>query len=475
MMNHLRRITSKRQNTFLTLLAALALGLVLTALAVAMLPVAETQADGPDMGYVVVVFPGEDATVRPISYTAGISRVAALRLAGWDVVAVGDTVCSIEGVGCPGATDTASCFCPDNWWANAIWNSSTGWDTSAPPFPPLANEDVVGLRWSNTAWGPPLLPAPSYTAAWKALDWLDQRQQADGGYGGPGASAETLLAVGANRLEATAWQTDNHASLFGYTTGAATAQWTDDDSLNAGAAAAGKLAVGLVGAGGPCWNQGAKRPLAYYDPASGAYSTGSAPHAWGMLGTRALSQSVPVTAVQLLKDRQFQIITIPTALDNGGWEWQPGGFGEGPDTNSTALAIQALVAAGEPVTSSAVLSGLEFLRKAQVVNGDGGFPYDPNSSLSTASDINSTAYAVQAIIAAGQNPTDVAWQNGGQTPIDFLLDNQAVDGSLPYKPGGSANQVATQQSVAALLGQGYPVAEADLADCRAWLMPVVLK
>lgn len=67
-----------------------------------------------------------------------------------------------------------------------------------------------------------------------------------------------------------------------------------------------------------CWLRTAMQPSAFYSETSGIYASGAGPRAWAILGTVALSQTVPAEAVQYLSD-----------------------------TNSTAYVFQALRAAGE--------------------------------------------------------------------------------------------------------------------------------
>jgi len=414
-----------------------------------------------DVAHVVVVFPGEQGTVRPISFTAPISRVGALRLAGWEVVADGGTVCSINGIGCP----ASNCFCADNWWSSAGWDPATmAWEAASWPPPDVLDNGIAGFRWSNTDWGAPKLPGLAYVAGSKALDWLRPRQViTDGGYGtrSVGSTVETLMAIGANGLRAADWKRQpDSASLLSYAMGNGAAY------ANTGADASAKVASGLSAADG-CWPLNALRPMDFYSPTTGAFvganGVGSGPQAWAILGTRSLSQSAPVTAVQYLRNAQ---------QPNGGWQWQPADY-FGTDTNSTALAIQALVSLGEPVTSSAIVSGLNYLKSAQ--NADGGFTYDPQSPWGTASDANSTAYVAQALFAAGQNPITGTWAVTNSNPISYLIGMQLPDGSFEYQKGLGANQLATQQAVPALLGRPFPIKVADLPQCHGVFLPVVLK
>jgi hypothetical protein len=153
-------------------------------------------------------------------------------------------------------------------------------------------------------------------------------------------------------------------------------------------------------------------------------------------------------------------------LAEGGWEWAAGW---GADTNSTALAIQALVAASEPVSATSVVCGLAYLAGAQ--NGDGGFPYAPGGASAT----NSTAYVVQAIIAAGQDPSGPVWTISNTTPISYLLTMQLADGSFAWQPGTGSNQLATTQAIPALLGQAHPAQQREIAACPAVHLPTLSK
>ena len=167
-----------------------------------------------------------------------------------------------------------------------------------------------------------------------------------------------------------------------------------------------------------------------------------------MLGTASLSETLPVSATEVLKDLQ---------LPNGGWDWASG---FGADTNDTALALQALIAAGEPVTSTSVVSGLNFLASAQ--NVDGGFTYQPGSLYGSESDTNSTAYVVQALLAAGEDPGPGTWTISDTNPISYLLSMQLADGSFEWQPGFGGNQYATQQAIPALLGRPVPILVAEV-------------
>lgn len=407
-------------------------------------------------GDVIVQFDAAAQAVRPFTFTSDISGLDVLGLSGLDVVTTstsfGTAVCSIEGVGCP----AEDCFCnPNNFWAYNYWDGSA-WQS----YPVGADSSVIsqtgaveGWRWG--AFGDAQAPAQPALAAADALDWLAAQQViTDGSYGGAGATVETLLAVGANGLPAEQWR---HTSS---TPSLAAAAWAAIPAYaRNGAGAAGKSAVALAGAE-LCVPAVMTRPSDYYSPTLGVYNVQSGSNAWALLGALALGEEVTPQAVGGLRGQQ---------LSSGGWEWAPGW---GADTNATALALQALLAAGEPVTGTAVTQGLAYLKSAQ--NSDGGFAYALDNGAPGESDANSTAYVVQALLAAGEDVRSAEWQVGGQGPLDYLLGLQQVEGGFAWQAGGEPNLLATQQAIPALLGRVQLIGRSDdPATCPALFLPKI--
>ena len=396
----------------------------------------------------IVQFDDHQTAIRTVHFTTPISGLQALESSGLNVVTAkfdwGTAVCSIESVGCP----VDNCFCnKEEFWNYDYWDGHAwqGYPVGASASIISRTGTVEGWRWGKS--GSAILPPPRVEAAQDALNWLQARQViTDGGYGNSmGAAVETMLAVGSNRISGDDWRRQpNSPSLLGYL--------LDHGSQysHMGVAEAGKLAVALGGAGG-CWPAGAVAPSDYYSPTLHAISDQAGFLSWAILGTLTLTDHVPSDSVQLL---------LNLAQPQGGWEWSPGW---GRDTNTTAVAIQALRAAGEPVTSTVIVSGVAFLKSAQ--NPDGGFPYDPLSQSRHASDSDSTAYVVQGLVAAGEDPVSARWTISGSNPISYLLGMKQDDGSFAWQKGQGANQTATQQSIPALLGRAYPLQTGTLHSC----------
>lgn len=461
---------SKGMKRISSILGPIVLGsalVMVTVLALLALPADETSAQEPDEAYVIVQFDDANLTGRHIEFTAPISGLKALELTGIEVTTLdlgwGIAVCSIGGVGCP----EDDCFCdPNNFWNYSFWDGSAWQGYAVGADSSVINDGAVdGWRWGPTGISMP--PAPPIIAAADGLEWLRPFQSTeDGGYGSGGATAETLFAVAANGYEANEWRQPGAPSLSAYFLA------NGVSFSNSGVASSGKMAVALT-AGNGCWPLNATEPASHYHPASGAYSStnpfdaGTGPHMWGMLGTAALSQTIPPLAANYLIGLQ-QI--------DGAWEWD---VGFGTDTNSTALAIQALIAAGEPADSSAIVDALDYLDAAQ--NDDGGFPYSPVSPWGTDSDTNSTALVVQSLLATGESPTDARWAKvtDGITPtnpISHLLGMQLADGSFQWQKGVSADQQSsTRQVIPALLDRPFPLSVSELDQCTTIRLPIIFK
>ncbi|HEY5245620.1 MAG TPA: hypothetical protein VIJ60_08120, partial [Acidimicrobiales bacterium] len=105
----------------------------------------------------------------------------------------------------------------------------------------------------------------------------------------------------------------------------------------------------------------------------------------------------------------------------------PGTFpNTGPDTSSTALAVDGLVAQG--ALRSFVSTGvLGFFTAAQ--DADAGWSYYPNSATTPqTTQPTSTALVIQALLALGLSPTATTLTKGTATPVSTLLSLQLSSG-----------------------------------------------
>ena len=151
--------------------------------------------------------------------------------------------------------------------------------------------------------------------------------------------------------------------------------------------------------------------------------------------------------------------SYPAIRDAAGWIEQQqnsdGGFsfgelGSSSDVDDTGAALQALAAAG--ARNAHVLdAAIDYLIRSQ--NLDGGFPEQYGSE----SNAQSTAWAVQGLIAVGRNPGTVR-RHGSRSPIGYLESLVAPVGSIRYSRTSAQSPVwVTAQALIALAGKTFPV------------------
>jgi len=172
---------------------------------------------------------------------------------------------------------------------------------------------------------------------------------------------------------------------------------------------------------------------------------------WGVLALVAAGEN-PATST-IIQDSVAFILANQSATD-GGWSW---GVGGDSDVDDTAAAIMALIAAGQPPASTPISDGLDYIRSTQMANG--GF----ESWGSTNADTD--CCGICAIAAADENPTGEDWESGaGNDPVDDLLtfrqSSGGDDGAFYWQddtPGMSAAKT-TACAIIALLGDYFPIA-----------------
>src|SRR5262249_51985985 len=151
--------------------------------------------------------------------------------------------------------------------------------------------------------------------------------------------------------------------------------------------------------------------------------------AWSMLAFRAAGEPVPRGAVRWLLARQTRA---------GGWGWTAGAA----DSNDTAAVVEALRAAG--VRGRPIRRALGFLLRYR--NRDGGFEL----TSGRGSDVQSTAWAIQAFLAAGKAPPRGAFA--------YLKRLQRSDGSFRYSARYTTTPVwVTAQVLPALARKPFPL------------------
>ncbi len=287
--------------------------------------------------------------------------------------------------------------------------------------------------------------APNPAAADRALAWMRAQQGADGSFPGFGAgsTADAVYAIAARGVDPNS-VTNGGPSPLDYL-----ASQAGDLTKTAGGTAKLALAVALAGKD-PANFAGlnlADKINSFVDPATGHY---------GMVVTGQALVILALAAMHSAGHPQTFDWLLAQQGPEGGWSFSGDQKAGAADTNTTGLVLQALasVPAGARYTVQ-IDKALAYLHAQQ--NADGGFPYaqgDPNSS---ASDANSTALVVMALVAVGEDPAGAAWSKGGQTPAAALLAFQNASGAFRYQMDQpDDNGGATYQAVPALLERALP-------------------
>lgn len=289
-----------------------------------------------------------------------------------------------------------------------------------------------------------LAAEPETEVADAAIAYIRTLQNPDGGFpafgeeSAPGSTIDAIFALVAAGVDPLS-VTNNGNSPADYLE-------TQADTYTVDAGGAAKLALSVVAmALDPAKFGGLDLPSVlegHYDPSTGVYGLDLFDHAFYILALASGGgEADPTAAAQYLRSVQ---------QTDGGWEFSPGA---GSDTNTTAMALQALLAWGtgtnEPITEAA----LEYLRGVQ--NPDGGFGFQ----VGAEPDPNSTALVIQALVAANEDIDEGGpWVPGGNTPMEALLAFQNPEtGAFQY--AGEDSPFATYQAVPALMLAPFPSLE----------------
>jgi hypothetical protein len=134
--------------------------------------------------------------------------------------------------------------------------------------------------------------------------------------------------------------------------------------------------------------------------------------------------------------------------DDGGFSFSTRGGSS--DVDDTAAALQALVDAGAR-NRRALVPATSYLIAAQTP--DGGYPQQAGGE----SNAQSTAWAVQGLIAAGRDPASVR-RRGSRSPLGYLETLLTSGGSIRYsRTSGQTPVWVTAQALIAQAGAIFPV------------------
>lgn len=272
-----------------------------------------------------------------------------------------------------------------------------------------------------------------------AVTWLQAQQAADGGWVGftgtsdPGVTIDAVLAlisasyrgVAVDLTAATEYLTANGGAY-----------------AESGTGAAAKATLVAVALGiDPRDFAGEDQIEELHDGFANAtdlYGLGLYDHALVILAMAAAGEAIPEDAIVEIGERQ---------LEDGSWAFDGTEIVGNGDTNTTAIVIQALVAAGA-TEGDLIMHALEYLSESALPQG---FPFQRVAGA--MADANSTALVVQALIAAGEDPASQEWQN----VAGALLAFQNESGSFSYLlDPRDDNLFATVQALPAIAGLALP-------------------
>jgi hypothetical protein len=291
-------------------------------------------------------------------------------------------------------------------------------------------------------------PAHEDQSILQSLLYLQTQQAADGSIAGSYADSELFaISAAADGYDPKALAAPSGTSVMTYLADNAAAACTVSDP-----GGCGELIQAVVAGGGDPTSFGGQDVLttlnAAYD--AGEYGDGDAfTQALAIQALVAAGLSVPTAATQFLESTQDP---------DHGFEYLPGW---GSDTNSTAMALMALDAAGDHADDASALAWL-----ATQQDTDGGFPYQAGPLA--YSDPDSTALVVQAIVATGGDPFAAAWvMADGNTPLGYLETTQDTGGGYTFPGNSGPDAFTTSEVPLALERLALPVSFGS----RQWYTP----
>jgi energy-coupling factor transport system substrate-specific component len=129
--------------------------------------------------------------------------------------------------------------------------------------------------------------------------------------------------------------------------------------------------------------------------------------------------------------------------EDGGWGFAPG---SASDPDSTGAVLQALAARGN---RAGIRRAITYLRRVQRPGGGFALSSGPVNA-------QSTAWAVQGLVAAGVSPASL--RSGGRSALDYLAGVQAADGHYRYSSSSDQTPVwVTGQALLAANAAAFPL------------------
>ncbi len=269
--------------------------------------------------------------------------------------------------------------------------------------------------------------------AQRGAEWLSRQQHSNGAFENPDQAAEETASIVVAVVAGGGEQPVIEKAL-GYLA-------ANGRAASVRGAYTGRIVAAIVAGGGDPSDHGGfdfVAKLRSQQRPDGAYDDKFFGHLEAVNGLLAAKAAVPSGALASIRDS----------------ECSGGGFGDdygcpnGANVDSTALAVDALIAAKE--RDAVVTRARSYLLSAQ--HADGGFGF----TEATSSD--STGLALSAIASLKEDAQATPWrQNDDDDPVSALLQLQTKSGAFRFVATGKANVRSTSNAVPGLAGVAYPV------------------
>ena len=332
----------------------------------------------------------------------------------------------------------------------------------------------------------------SKTTADAAVAWLKSQQQSDGGFElamFPGfETRDASLAIAEDAQTGTTWSTTEALDAVGAVHfGGTPAGATPLDALDVFAATvttAGAAAKTIVlsasplgldpAAFDPAGNGSPVNLVALLDAGCSADTASFGPAfsdtLYGVLAKKLVCGAPPAAALATVRAAQQA---------NGGWNFNGDPTGTDLDIDTTALAVESLVAGGADASDPAVHEALAFLAAQHQASGAW--------QSFGADDPNSTSLAILAVTATGFDVESSCWRDTADpaatgsayaSPTAWLRSQQLTappaDAGRIASPNDTfgVNTFATSQTVEGLLQSWLPITTATAPPCTVPVTPV---
>jgi prenyltransferase beta subunit len=164
-------------------------------------------------------------------------------------------------------------------------------------------------------------------------------------------------------------------------------------------------------------------------------------HVWSVFALTAAGKEIPQ------KEKAKAWLLAQQNID-GGFGWAVGGDS---DPDSTGVAMTALIILGEKTDSPAIKRAVKYLKNQQEEHG--GFSSDLNKANSA-----SNAWAIQGLLAVGEDPKNGQWKEKKGNPVSYLKSLQNPQGYFEWTEGRQASPtLMTAYAIMALAEKPFPI------------------